>query len=580
MSEEISKMAQEAAKAEAKEEEKSHNKREIIKNIAIIFLSIMLVLTFFSNTIMNYSLPQVSTEMVSSGTIKTQVRGQGVIETVDPYNLTVKQTRTIKSVRVKEGDDVQIGDVIYELEGEESSELDSARAEVSSAEVAYQKAIISNGLGADQVFAIQSGTDVNISEIQKNIAEYDRQIDQYLTEIEQHEANIKLLTMEKNKLDPKIDNSANATSWKRQNEIDTANYDKESPALKSTISEYEARQKTITDYADIADPTADDTLAYENAKKYIAEHQDSYDKAVKRLQELTDAKDRSALESTLASTTLAEDPDIAKKIKDLTAQIAQETTAKELTETAKTDTEARKKKYVDSMTSKIDAIDSYTKLQNAKAKVEKLEAEALGKEITSPVAGKIITLAKKAGEETDPQNPIAVIRVDGKGYRMSFSVDNKQARSVKVGDVVKIEDWGYSDETKVNLVAINPDKSDPQNKKNLVFDISASDEIEVGKTLSVSVGDASASYDLTVPNSAVYNDKKGDFILILQEKAVPFGKRYIAKRVEVTKKYANDDTRTAIEADVDGWSTYVITNSTKPLKGGQQVRLATDSENN
>ena len=32
-------------------------KREWVKTVAIIFLAVMLVLTFFSNTIMNHSLP-------------------------------------------------------------------------------------------------------------------------------------------------------------------------------------------------------------------------------------------------------------------------------------------------------------------------------------------------------------------------------------------------------------------------------------------------------------------------------------------------------------------------------------------
>lgn len=35
-------------------------RREWVKNAAIIFLSVMLVLTFFSNTFMNYSLPELS----------------------------------------------------------------------------------------------------------------------------------------------------------------------------------------------------------------------------------------------------------------------------------------------------------------------------------------------------------------------------------------------------------------------------------------------------------------------------------------------------------------------------------------
>ena len=33
-------------------------RKEVIKNIAIVFLAVLLVLTFFSNTFMNYTLPQ------------------------------------------------------------------------------------------------------------------------------------------------------------------------------------------------------------------------------------------------------------------------------------------------------------------------------------------------------------------------------------------------------------------------------------------------------------------------------------------------------------------------------------------
>ena len=59
---------------------------------------------------------------------------------------------------------------------------------------------------------------------------------------------------------------------------------------------------------------------------------------------------------------------------------------------------------------------------------------------------------------------------------------------------------------------------------------------------------------------------------------MPFGTRYIAKRVEVTTVYATDDTRAAIEAEVDAWGTYVITNSTRPINSGEQVRLAEENK--
>ncbi len=42
--------------------EKSNKKKELIKNFAIIFLAVLLVLTLCSNTIMNYSLLQVAAQ--------------------------------------------------------------------------------------------------------------------------------------------------------------------------------------------------------------------------------------------------------------------------------------------------------------------------------------------------------------------------------------------------------------------------------------------------------------------------------------------------------------------------------------
>ena len=54
--------------------------RAWVKNAAIIFLAVLLVLTFFSNTIMNRSLTEVATQSVESGAITARVRGTGVVE--------------------------------------------------------------------------------------------------------------------------------------------------------------------------------------------------------------------------------------------------------------------------------------------------------------------------------------------------------------------------------------------------------------------------------------------------------------------------------------------------------------------
>ena len=91
---------------------KANKRKDTIKNVAIAFLSIMLVLTFFSNTIRNYTLPTVATQAVQQGSISPQIRGTGTVAADDPYNLTVSETRKIASVAVKVGDTVKKGDVI------------------------------------------------------------------------------------------------------------------------------------------------------------------------------------------------------------------------------------------------------------------------------------------------------------------------------------------------------------------------------------------------------------------------------------------------------------------------------------
>ena len=55
-------------------------KREWVKTALIIFLAVLLVLTFFSNTFLNASLPEVAAVQVTSGTVNAKIRGQGTVQ--------------------------------------------------------------------------------------------------------------------------------------------------------------------------------------------------------------------------------------------------------------------------------------------------------------------------------------------------------------------------------------------------------------------------------------------------------------------------------------------------------------------
>jgi multidrug efflux pump subunit AcrA (membrane-fusion protein) len=89
--------------------EEKTKKREWVKNAAIIFLVILLILTFFSNTIMNWSLPEVSIKYVSSGTINAQIRGTGTVTASESYEVSIDESRVVKTVYAKVGEEVNAG---------------------------------------------------------------------------------------------------------------------------------------------------------------------------------------------------------------------------------------------------------------------------------------------------------------------------------------------------------------------------------------------------------------------------------------------------------------------------------------
>ena len=124
---------------EVKEKSK---KRELIKTIAIIFLVILLILTFFSNTFMNYSLPEVATQMVTSGTINAKIRGSGTVSANESYEVVINQTREVRSICVKVGDTVEQGDLLFVLGDMESEELKTAQDTLRNLELEYQRQIL------------------------------------------------------------------------------------------------------------------------------------------------------------------------------------------------------------------------------------------------------------------------------------------------------------------------------------------------------------------------------------------------------------------------------------------------------
>ncbi len=122
--------------------EQKVKKRGWVKNAAIIFLSVMLVLTFFSNTFMNRSLPEVAVQSVQSGTISAKIRGTGAVTANESFEVKSPQTREVLSVPVKVGDEVAVGDILLHYSDADSAQIKEAEAALDALVLAYQTSLL------------------------------------------------------------------------------------------------------------------------------------------------------------------------------------------------------------------------------------------------------------------------------------------------------------------------------------------------------------------------------------------------------------------------------------------------------
>ena len=112
--------------------EASTKRRIWIRNIIIIFLTVLLLLTLFSHTILNRSLPEVAVRYPQYGTIATRVRSTASVTANQSYSVTLSQTRVVSAVNVRVGQSIGKGDVLLTLEPGDSSELEALRREEES----------------------------------------------------------------------------------------------------------------------------------------------------------------------------------------------------------------------------------------------------------------------------------------------------------------------------------------------------------------------------------------------------------------------------------------------------------------
>lgn len=572
--------------------ENKSKRKDWVKNFAIIFLTILLILTFFSQTIMNYSLPQVATQYVSNGNITTRIRGTGTVEAVDPYSVILGgedpetvSVHKINKLAVQVGDIVEKGDVLLYLDEKANSALEEAQKAVEEAQAAYEMALLAEDVNASVISQANNSFDAEkysqqIIQAQNDVEAQQKVVDDLENTIAAFELQISITGSESQ-------NTVIANAQKAVNNAQKAQA--EAPAkladAQSKLEMAEGELQTVTDEWTVANSAYEAAVAEGKSQEELDVLKSTADtvqvKVTDAQKKVTDAQKvvddaQKALDN--APTVLAEAQNNLESAKidqqNSLLNLNQQLGGYQIKKREADNLLAEKQVLLATLTGNKNAIvslkDAKEAFAQAKAAWEKAKEEDIDSIVVADVSGTITSIKFKSGESVSTGEEVMVIQPAGQGYTMSVSVTTEQARKVQVGDTAElVNNWWYED-MKVVLRSIRPDSSDPAKKKLLVFSIDG--DVSEGQSLTVSIGERSANYEYVVPNSAIREDNNGKFILIVESKSSPLGNRYIASRVDV-QVVASDDTQSAVTGALQGYE-FVITTSTHPINAGQLVRLA------
>lgn len=606
-----------------------------VKNVAIIFLAVMLVLTFFSNTIMNASLPEAAVQYVQSGAITTQIRGTGTISAKETYEVKTSTSRKVQSVLVSRGQQVKVGDVLILLAAGEGSELKDLQTQLDDAQYSYQQKLINMGGGSSEVTRAQeklqeaiakrdanvcTAEEVELAKLRYEAAQDEHQrlsdlleeaggyvegsgedsLDSLKTAVneaklardtakaryEYENAFIQQLadTSTNGRYDEDALKDAIAAAFGEKKEISVEYYFGEGQQNTSFAREQanlgiDGAASSYMNWNSYKNLPSTDLAAISEGYKAVNDAEIAYTKAL-------DAYDKALEQAQPQNAELNQRVKEAQRyMEDMKAEY-DEISAKKTTYDAAKDEVVSAETALETLvkTSKLDNLElsrMAKQIQNLKDQIAQLSGgqkdengNVTGGQIVSEVNGVVKDINVSAGNNTDPANAVMTIEVPDRGYTVSMSVTNEQAQKVTIGDAAEITTgyWGGSD-MKGKLVGIRSDTQSQQGSApgKQLVFDVTGSEIESGTQVSISIGQRSQNYDTIVPNSAIRSDSNGSFVLVIVAKSSPLGNRFVATRVDVTE-LAKDDVNTAVSGGLSAYD-MVLTTATKPVEDGMLVRL-------
>lgn len=591
--------------------------RKWVVRAMISFIVILALLTFFSNTIMNATIPKVMGANAIRGNLSYSNSATGTIEANEKTDIKSIEGRTIDKVNVTYLDYVTAGDVLFTLKDvEDDSSLKELQNQLTELErardydartpaeqtdyVSLQEAINTaeeNLANARETLAAAETKEETIDAANDIISENSTLAISLAAEVESASDTVEELNAEISRLEAEIETRQQqidilvdlgiptptptpvpgieaARPVKRANDEGEPSDTEPAESSETTPSETEPSVSET----EATETTPEETEEINPSTERIGELQAEIDEREEEIEELqsqlADAQGR-------LDSAAAELADVNAAIEEAQAAIAAAdalpsvSSAQSAVNLAQSSVNSAMTTY--SNTQVIDGI-NYDKAQDAindrneqiaelEEKIEKLEEQMEMTEVKAPVSGYVYNITVADGDVMTADQVTMYIVPDDATYSVSFTFDTTVAQTFSPGMTLTTDKYWVES---CIISTIKPDATNPRDKRVVKCALQA-DYMWPGETLTATADRSNADYEHVIASSAVNEDNSGTFVYVIQEASSPLGDKYTVKRVDVTIE-AEDGALTAISGNgID--SGMIVIRSEEPLQDGDRVRL-------
>ncbi|MFA6337328.1 MAG: hypothetical protein GXZ12_03745 [Clostridiaceae bacterium] len=542
------------------------NRKWVIR-AAVAFVLILGLLTFFSNTIMNATIPKVVVESAYRGNLSYTNSQTGTAKAEGVTEVKGIEGREIASVVLSNYDRVSPGDVILTLKPvTDTTALDTLEEQLLALQREAEYAARQPSTSVDYSVYLQAIVDAEAALAQANST---------LSAAMNREAT---LTAAQG-----VINANSSTAIAQQAEVDAASASLE--AINVEISQNQNQISVLDDriavFTTLGTPTpspADPgvitpTPVAGSIEELCAQRQALVEENEILQANLADAQARlNNAASQLATTNTAIEN--ANATIEAANSLPSVTSAQAAVNTANSALTAAREAYTNiQITTGIAADQAQDSVEDRNENIAELTEQIAelsetmeATEIRATAAGYIYGMTTAVGDVLVKDQVLLQIIPDNVSCTVSFTFEESVASNFSIGMELSVDSYWID---KVVIVSIKPDASDPRNKRTVKCSIEGN--VMPGEQITVVADRANSDYDCVVPSSAVYEDNSGTFIYVVEQTSTVLGNKCIVHRVKVTVE-ATDGARTAISGEnIEG--AQIVVRSEKPLHDGDRVRL-------